>query len=301
MSFFALDINGCRVYIDNAHIKNDYFCQCCGAKLLIKRGAVKAHHFAHFPNCSCNDDWHYEEMSEWHKGWQEKFPEDSREIVMRKGQELHRADVFLKESNTVIEFQHSNLTFTEFEKRNSFYSSFGYKVVWLFDFRDDFKRGTMKRSDSSLSKYKWSNARKTFDEFHLKNEQNVALFFQLGEEKDNPFLEKVVWIAPSGFEHFFANSISLENFLNACYGRQEVISFEKHTICGIASNIKARCFIVRNKQNDEKVMIVSDPITQYEKYHKVYGRTEDTFGEFKKQTVEIKDFDRPVWRLVWKK
>ena len=47
---FALDKDGKRVYIEQTHVKQDYFCHECGEKLVLKKGEIRMHHFAHpFP------------------------------------------------------------------------------------------------------------------------------------------------------------------------------------------------------------------------------------------------------------
>lgn len=76
-------------------------------------------------------------MSDWHFGWQSKFPIENREVVVEKDGVVHRADILIK--NTVIEFQHSPISGEEFEERNSFYKNCGYHVVWLFDAADKMK------------------------------------------------------------------------------------------------------------------------------------------------------------------
>ena len=126
--FVALTKNNERVYINNAVKEEEYYCPVCNEKLSLKLGIQKIHHFSHKPNSMCQDNWKYTDMSEWHKNWQEKFPEESREIVFER---KHRADVFI--NNRIIEFQHSKLPSNAFEDRNEFYTKLGYKVIWIFD------------------------------------------------------------------------------------------------------------------------------------------------------------------------
>lgn len=125
----AYDKNKNRTHIDNADRKEKYYCPTCGEELCIKRGDIKAHHFAHLSTSTC-DGWHYD-MSEWHSSWQNQFPIDNQEIVFENDGKKHRADVFL--DNAVIEFQHSPIKYDEFADRNNFYNSLGFKVVWIFD------------------------------------------------------------------------------------------------------------------------------------------------------------------------
>ena len=137
--FIAKDKNGNIVTIEEAINDNgEYFCPTCGATLRIdsKESDKRRTHFKHIKKCL--DDWKYE-MSEWHYNWQCLFPKECREVVMDNGVETHRADVFI--NNTVIEFQHSNITRDDFTARNKFYTSLGYNVVWVFDANGKLKDG----------------------------------------------------------------------------------------------------------------------------------------------------------------
>lgn len=130
--FIAIDKDNNRVEIENADKTEEYFCPVCGERLRIRAKesiAVKTH-FAHKTNSQCVDDWNHD-MSEWHLNWQRKFPTECREVVIENNGIKHRADICI--GNTIIEFQHSPLSLEEFGKRNEFYTSCGYKVVWVFD------------------------------------------------------------------------------------------------------------------------------------------------------------------------
>ncbi len=145
MILFALDLAGNRIYIENAHTGNTYLCEECGTKLMPKnKGSERQHHFAHVSDennsgiqreCKCRNDLRTEnQMSEWHRSWQECYPESQREVVFKKNGRIFRADVFNSEKHEIIEFQHSRITSDDFHERNDFYNSLGYNVIWLFDF-----------------------------------------------------------------------------------------------------------------------------------------------------------------------
>ena len=128
----ANDKNSKSILIDDTIKGEEYFCPTCGESLIIKAKnseAVRAY-FSHRPNTHCIDNWKYD-MSEWHRKWQEKFPEQCREFILENNGIKHRADVFI--NDTVIEFQHSPITHEEILERNKFYLSCGYPVVWVFD------------------------------------------------------------------------------------------------------------------------------------------------------------------------
>ena len=132
--FIALNEKGERVYAENA-IKNEgYFCQYCEESLIVKQGKHKRAHFAHKNNTDCSYDFN-NGMSEWHIHMQEKFPVECREILFKDPEtnERHIADVFVKEANTVIEFQHSHINDDEFISRTAFHLGEGRRIAWVFD------------------------------------------------------------------------------------------------------------------------------------------------------------------------
>ncbi len=157
-----------RVHIRDAKHDGAYYCPSCNAPLIQRRGEIKAAHFAHASGHLCSDDWKYE-MSEWHLEWQNRYPDECIEVVM----ENHRADVFVNEA--VIEFQHSPMSPSEFEERNTFYTSFGYPLVWLFDERDS------DITQVSANSYIWKYARKTLYNFNPYG--NVQVYLQIGEDE----------------------------------------------------------------------------------------------------------------------
>lgn len=100
-------------------------------------GEERQHHFAHRQNTECSDSWAGSyDMSEWHQQWQSCYPVCNQEIQLNLGKVRHRADVLT--GKTIVEFQHSHITMTNFSNRNYFYTSLGYKVVWLFDLREEY-------------------------------------------------------------------------------------------------------------------------------------------------------------------
>ncbi|MDO4864844.1 MAG: competence protein CoiA family protein, partial [Ruminococcus sp.] len=145
MILFALDLEGNRVYIENAFPRTAYLCEECGTRLIAKnQGLLRQHHFAHKPDenskeiqrlCDIRSSLRTEnQMSEWHKSWQNRFPEKWREVVFKDNGKIFRADICRENTKEIIEFQHSRITAEDFNARNEFYNSLGYTVIWLFDF-----------------------------------------------------------------------------------------------------------------------------------------------------------------------
>lgn len=181
---FALDKYGNRVCINQTFIKEEYFCPLCGEKLVLKKGNIRVHHFAHQSNSQCNDFWHYD-MSEWHIRWQNRFPLETQEIVLTKDDCKHRADVLLEKEKVIYEFQHYSLSAEEFDERNKFYNSLGYRVIWIFDLTSQYENESLNNYRGYL--FKWKKPFKTFNNFVFKDNPNVEIYFQLqysAEEND---------------------------------------------------------------------------------------------------------------------
>ena len=147
---YALTADHHRVHAFDAEKGQAYYCPVCGNQVIPRQGEVNSWHFAHVT--SCMDDWKYD-MSEWHRGWQSRFPENVREIVVEHRGECHRADILM--GGYVIEFQHSPISAGEFERRNKFYTRAGYKVIWVFDETYAFGNEYISSSLDDENKFVW--------------------------------------------------------------------------------------------------------------------------------------------------
>lgn len=198
---FAIDKDGKRIHIDSTHVKNDYFCPVCGEKLVLKKGEIRAHHFAHQKSSECSDSWHYD-MSIWHMNWQARFPLETQEIVKIKEDQKHRADVLLEDVKVVFEFQHSPMTTEEFDDRNSFYNSLGYKVIWIFDLSDQYESGAIENYRSDL--FKWTRPKKTFNHFVPKEHPNIEVYFEIqGSAEENGMIRHIKEVLEAGYDLHF--------------------------------------------------------------------------------------------------
>lgn len=173
---FANNENGVRVHIGDAEKEENYFCPYCNAPLIQCRGRVKIPYFSHKKGHLCSDTWNYDQMSEWHLNWQEQYPRENREVSITNTFGRHRADVLI--NGTVIEFQHSPISVEEFNARNEFYTACGYRVTWLFDEREHYRKTL---TEYNATCYRWKYPRKTLLDFDIYGK--VQVFFQLlGEE-----------------------------------------------------------------------------------------------------------------------
>ena len=181
--FVALNSDNNRVWADKTLQKDAiYTCPVCRGQVRLRAGSLNAPHFAHVT--ACTDDFS-QEMSEWHKGWQELFPAGNREVVISHNGETHRADVLCY--GTVIEFQHSTISKEEFSRRNKFYTDAGYKVVWIFDaidlFTDNDKSGRMfldgnwRTPWDSGDYVRWKHPWRYLNGFLPQDEKSIHIFF----------------------------------------------------------------------------------------------------------------------------
>lgn len=135
--FFANDIYGERIHIDDAVAKHDYVCPACKSKMIQKRGNINAHHFAHKAGKEC-DPWYTGKLSAWHTRMQSYFPKSAQEVVVwnEMHTEYHIADAILQNGDEkyIVEFQHSVISQKEFVSRSTFYMRCGYRIIWVFDF-----------------------------------------------------------------------------------------------------------------------------------------------------------------------
>lgn len=176
--YIALDKEQKRISISKAVQGDVYFCPVCLEKMFMKTGTEKASHFAHYSKSNCNDSWNGQyDMSDWHYEWQNIFPPENQEVVVQWNDIRHRADILTE--RTVIEFQHSPLSSGKFNDRNVFYSNIGYKVVWLYDMRDEYESSQM--SEITPNQFLWSKPLPTFRKYTVKSGQ-IDLFLQIADE-----------------------------------------------------------------------------------------------------------------------
>ena len=191
----AKDKHGHTVSIDFADESEIYLCPICDQPLMQKRGTERAHHFAHYGPKNrngfipCSDPWNYDK-TEWHMGWQKKFPEECYEVVVNKDGEKHIADILI--NGVVIEFQHSSLSIEDFRKRNAFYKKCGYEIIWVFDLIEAYEEDRIYDGKKS-NEYHWLWVKNLFKEIEdLRDEETSAVYFQLSEAQDSEQLFRVI-------------------------------------------------------------------------------------------------------------
>ena len=180
--------------------KSQYFCPDCNGEVIIKNGITNSSHFTHRMLNDC--DTFTQDMSDWHKEWQKRFPLKNREVGLPQKRPIHRADVLAY--GFVIEFQHSKITRDEFNSRNEFYTSLGKKVIWIFDMREVIDSGRMEcyGDVNGGGKWEWKHAWKVFSDWNPAYDKDIIIFFQtsdynFNDEDGDGHIERVVWVADS--------------------------------------------------------------------------------------------------------
>ncbi len=162
----AYDKDGNRLFASSGVHYTECYCPVCGETLRHRQGNHNMHHFAHLPNSRCTYGKDSDGKCEWHIRMQALFSPDAIEYRFNDpetGKVKHIADVFLENSNTVIEFQHSPISDEDFLSRTNFHLLSGRRIVWIFDERkpDSFwgklKVGPFRESDY---RFIWSRPRK---------------------------------------------------------------------------------------------------------------------------------------------
>lgn len=201
---FANDYNDRRVHIDSTQSNQEYYCPSCGTPLIVRKGEIRQHHFAHKANHLCKDTWERSgpngyDITPWHNEWQSCFPEINQEVRLNLGEVCHRADVLV--DRTAVEFQHSILSPSVFDDRNNFYLNLGYKVVWVFDISNLYKNGKIRyETENDACRFYWSNPKKTFSAYDI-NKGEIELFFHIEDEGEGNIFH-VRWASYLGFEEF---------------------------------------------------------------------------------------------------
>lgn len=188
--FVAKDLDGNRIKVEDAVKEVQYFCPTCNAKVEFHNGSIRQHHFKHWKKLKCLDNWDHD-MSEWHLEWQNHFPVDNQEIIVKDDEEIHRADVIC--GKTVVEFQHSKMSPEEFQERNAFYTKHGYKIVWLFDLTEEIKNQKIEKTKKA-GNYIWKYSFTTFSGFNAGN-KDITVFFQFydNDNDKNPCIKRLVY------------------------------------------------------------------------------------------------------------
>lgn len=296
MFLFAVDDNNIKTHINDAIIGNNYYCQECHEKVVLKKGRIRRHHFAHKSNNMCFE-FKYDEMTKWHIDWQNRFPKENIEVI-KTDENGNRciADVLL--NDVEIEFQHSSMPYEIFKKRNDFYNKYGYHVIWVFDGNNEFKKGYNDGPFPFL-----------FDCFkHIKSIPEYLDIYIEGEVQPNLITESGLFLhhvskidEKKGI--IFDKRISIDNFLDMVknYKKDSKLLDDKYkmdTLINIINkNPDAERLIVYNSKTRYSYLLDKYNMNRFKQGQKLYGKYKKSndYGSFLGSKVEIYYSKDPIW------
>lgn len=122
---FAYTKEGNKIHIKD-YKKNSFDVYCLAShKVIAKQGEIKRWHFSHVGESDCRFG---KGKTEWHLWWQERVKKENLEIMMKRDDSFHIADIVNNEG-IVIEIQHSNMSEETIRERQDFYKN----MIWIFD------------------------------------------------------------------------------------------------------------------------------------------------------------------------
>jgi Competence protein CoiA-like family len=128
-----------RFEASNSHKGPDYICPKCRDVVVLKKGRIRIHHFAHKPPVSCT--WGKGETNA-HRQAKKVF----KDIFIKRGLRAEveyeisclpndrRADVVVwspQGQRYAIELQHTGIDYKELEERTNSYINAGVRVIWV--------------------------------------------------------------------------------------------------------------------------------------------------------------------------
>lgn len=308
----AINNNKERVSIKDTLINEKYYCPLCGEELVMKKGMIRRHHFAHKANGVCSES-KYSDMCEWHINWQERFPKENLEIIkIDEMGKKHVADVLI--NDTEIEIQNSFMPFNEFNDRNEFYNKFNYRVIWIFNGNDIFDKGF------NMGPFPFS---KKFDCLkHLKDIPEYLDIFIEGEVKYNLLTEHGLFLHHVGRIDekegiIFDGKCTIDEFMNNVkndiefkFGVQKNVKYieiptiesnnytNTKTILEIAKKYPyADYLILYNVYTKYDVLIDKNNLNRLKQGKKIYGKLKNhyNYGRFDNPSTEIYYAKDSVW------
>ena len=225
--FIALDENKNYILAERAEDGKVYSCPLCKQRvnLLKKNGAPIL--FVHEPGILC--DGFTQDHSDWYKQWVSLFPSKYREVVLSDNGESHRADIVCY--GTVVEFMHYPISREEFCKRNNFFTTSGFRVVWVFD-ATHLYGGRNPGSPMHIKQdwlndwgygdiYSWDEPWNLLNGFYPQDERQVHIFFHTIPFGENPTAEddpcrivKAVWTSDKGKDTWGTFHVSDKHVFN---------------------------------------------------------------------------------------
>ena len=130
---------GHRIYAAAAEKGPDYRCPACAAALILKKGEIKIHHFAHRPPVDCalghgETLAHLEAKLALHAAFAPRAHRAEMEWPLESLSGDRRADLFIwdmRGARIAFELQHTAIGAGEIAARSAAYMAAGIAVMWL--------------------------------------------------------------------------------------------------------------------------------------------------------------------------
>ena len=219
-------------------------CTSCQSEMISKCGNIKVWHWSHKSKAPCDPWW--ENETEWHRAWKNRFPKDWQEIIHITSDtgEKHIADV-KTDNGLVIEFQRSAILPEEIKSREAFYKN----MVWVIDgtrLKRDYPKflkgvNTLKHS-GKIGFYLSSFPEECFPERWLTSKVPVYFDFQGINPTDQPDWTKAnLWcIFPGRLEGYVViAAFSYKEFIEFSSTTPHLLFF-REILSSISQNIQSQ-------------------------------------------------------------
>lgn len=129
--------NGKKVIaISSKKKEKPFFCPACGEEVILKKGRVRIHHFAHWKNSSC---FYGQGETELHRVVKTNLynamliSPEYKQVELEKNLKIAIPDIFcmIKGVKIAIEIQKTSLSQNELIRRTVRYTNMGIAVLWI--------------------------------------------------------------------------------------------------------------------------------------------------------------------------
>lgn len=220
------------------------------------------------------------------------------------------------------------MTIEEFRDRNDFFTSLGYKVLWVFDLVDLIKEDKIVQDPyyKNENQFNWGYPKKIFKQMNLENEK-CQIYFQLSDGGEEA-LQRVAWSRKS-FRVFITDKhhcFTLEEFVKKAKTdpsglfyfppekpKNELKTIEPHIGNNIAYSTiidlwkeDTKWLIVRNNRTNVVYNLRYSPQININKHNMVFAHRQSgreyKNGElrytFFDNEVPLQDWNQKVWSIV---
>lgn len=239
-------------------------CRDCHSLVIGRKGSFKIKHWYHKTKNDC-DSW-YEPITEWHLKWQNLFPEEFREVVIKNNgnEKFHRADIRLK-NGLVIEVQNSPINIDEISERENFYGK--KNMIWILNGKS--------LANKSKINYQF-------------NQKRFALFFSIPAYSD--------LVTNYDMDEFKSALWETETFMQI-KNDKDLLDFEMNNGNYFKFEFKVdKEFSQFDYELNYLFKKISDELYGYGTYQKLISEFDVTYISVKKDNYTKVDLEKKYWR-----